>query len=134
MKPPTITRIPGRFEIDDKRLHLPFRVSDDCPECGTDRSLDLADDEYFSNPLIGQPQSIDFYCGECGHEWMQLVVLEVSLRPATTPVAERDNGTSNDDAVRSARIIEIAGRIGAHWRDQEGVNAMLLDELAEATR
>jgi len=35
---------------------------------------------------------------------------------------------------RIANIVAIARVIGEHWRTQEGINAALLDELAEATR
>lgn len=34
----------------------------------------------------------------------------------------------------AAGILELARRIGQHWRDQQGVNGALLDELAEVTR
>lgn len=32
------------------------------------------------------------------------------------------------------RIVDCARRVGEHWRSQDGINAALLDELAEATR
>jgi len=37
-------------------------------------------------------------------------------------------------SVKDARILAIAKTIAEHWRDQEGVNAALLDQLAEAAR
>jgi hypothetical protein len=46
------------------------------------------------------------------------------------------DGTIEYEAPRAddRRVLELAREIGRHWRDQEGVNAHLLDELAEATR
>lgn len=38
------------------------------------------------------------------------------------------------DAEVLQRIYQIAIAIGEHWRDQQGVNAGLLDQLADATR
>lgn len=42
--------------------------------------------------------------------------------------------TQRISAPDDAAILELAHQIGAHWRDQEGVNGELLDALAEATR
>lgn len=44
------------------------------------------------------------------------------------------NCTIHDaDAQRLAHVVSLAETIGAHWRDQEGVNAGLLEQLALAT-
>ena len=37
------------------------------------------------------------------------------------------------DAPSAQRILLLANEIGRHWRDQEGVNGSLLDELAALT-
>jgi len=71
------------FEISVKRLYLPFRVEDDCPECGKRCVHDLNSD-YLSYPVLGEPIHLSFYC-EDGHEveeWTQTVVLNVTLEPA----------------------------------------------------
>lgn len=38
------------------------------------------------------------------------------------------------DPATLARILGLAKTIGQHWRDQEGVNSALLDELAKLTQ
>lgn len=38
-----------------------------------------------------------------------------------------------DDSQRMAEILATAEEIGRHWRDQEGVNAALIDKLARLT-
>ena len=44
------------------------------------------------------------------------------------------NCTIHDaDAQRLIRIVSLAKEIGEHWRNQEGVNGKLLDELAVYT-
>lgn len=35
---------------------------------------------------------------------------------------------------RERTIVDVATRVGKHWRDQDGVDSALLDELAEATK
>lgn len=39
--------------------------------------------------------------------------------------------TGGDAALEA--IVRLARQIGRHWRDQQGVNGALLDELADAT-
>jgi hypothetical protein len=76
-----VSLAPGAsFEIDVKRLHLPFRVEDNCPVCGRVCVYDLRRD-YLSYPVVGDDVSLGFYC-EDGHEveeWTQQVRLWVSL-------------------------------------------------------
>lgn len=44
------------------------------------------------------------------------------------------NCTIHDaDARKLGHIVSLARQIGEHWRGQEGVNAALIDELAEVT-
>jgi hypothetical protein len=52
------------------------------------------------------------------------------------PIMERQDADDQAkiDARRTRKIVDVAKRVGEHWRHQEGVNSALLDELAEATR
>lgn len=37
------------------------------------------------------------------------------------------------DAQRLGRIVALAEEIGRHWREQDGVNGLLIGQLAEST-
>lgn len=56
----------------------------------------------------------------------ELVVIELPPNCAVLGMA----GRGPADIVR---VLDIAHRIGEHWRTQEGVNGALLDELGQAT-
>lgn len=58
-----------------------------------------------------------------------LEVLKIPIAP--DGLIEYQPGAPKPDAA-DQRVLELARLIGAHWRDQEGVNAALIDELAEA--
>jgi hypothetical protein len=69
-------------EIDVKRLYLPgIKVKSQCEKCSTLVTMDLAD-EYMSNPSIGAPEPVYFYCDNCEHTWAVDVILKLSLKLA----------------------------------------------------
>lgn len=74
---------PAGFEIDVKRLYLPFRIEDECPACKKAKVFDL-NDQYFMRNQANQDFTHPMYCGDCDHEWSVRLHLEVSLRKATT--------------------------------------------------
>lgn len=78
-----IERIDKPVKIEEKRLHLPFRVVDHCPYCLEKVTVDLSTD-YLSYPVIGQPADVYFthVCDGKDREWTAEVILEVNLLPA----------------------------------------------------
>ncbi len=73
-----IERHDEKFELEIKRCHLPFTVSEPCPECGTLRTVDLRTG-HLSYPKLGQPQDVYGYCTNCEHEWTMEVIFDVTL-------------------------------------------------------
>lgn len=55
----------------------------------------------------------------------------IFVRVPIDRVLPADNPTP--DAMAIMRIVEVAKKVGEHWRDQEGVNGALLDELGKLT-
>ena len=93
----SVERVAGRkFEIDVKRLSLPFRVTATCPSCGRETVSDLAGQDHLSYPSLGVPEELCFCCpdGEgydgCGHDWTEKLVLDVTLVPAVPQVSSAE--------------------------------------------
>lgn len=71
-----------------KRLHVPFRVVDNCPKCGAEHVVDLGSDRYqLSYAKQGLPTGVYFTCAQCDdHEWTVSVIVRLTLEihdPAT---------------------------------------------------
>ena len=66
------------FEIDVKRLHLPYILKTKCPKCGKELSRNYSNMEYLIYPNIGHNQE-SFWCDECDNEWKLCLNLKVSL-------------------------------------------------------
>ncbi len=81
----------ARFEIDVKRLRLPFLVTAHCPNCGYEVESDLAGQDHLSYPSLGVPEDFAFTCPDgagydgCGHDWTEKLVLDVTLVPFEAP-------------------------------------------------
>ena len=72
------------YEIDVKRMVMPFIVSDDCPNgCG---ECDYGDD-YWPYPNVGKPTTVNFWCCECDAEWSGVVQIDFTVK-----ILEADNG------------------------------------------
>lgn len=72
----------GKVEgiIDVKRFHLPgVFIKQLCPHCGT-ISKHSFDGDAFSYPVAGgKPNTIYCVC-ECGHDWQEEAILEISIK------------------------------------------------------
>lgn len=66
----------GTGEIDCKRFYLDgLDLEITCPNCG-----DISDwDDYLSYPNTNIPIDFNCYCGECDHEWVEKVKLNLSF-------------------------------------------------------
>ena len=90
----TITPVDAECELD-KRTHVPFMVSSECPKCGTRVEQDLSGRHHYLNyPTLSKPFRLNFYheCpegtpfteaeGYAHAEWQSPpVVLRVTLDP-----------------------------------------------------
>jgi len=65
------------FNIECKRMHIPFSVKHKC-ECGEELEQDLEDD-YISYPTINGDEYIIFYCNECDSEYRLPIKLSMSI-------------------------------------------------------
>jgi hypothetical protein len=73
------------FNIEVKRLSLPFKLHSDCPECGYPCEIDLAGAyDYLSYPNLGVPELADFRC-HCGARWDEHFVLRIEIDPVADP-------------------------------------------------
>ena len=77
-----IDKIKGNFQIDEKRVHVPFVVKFECPKCGAKGKHSLDEMDHLGFPDINAPFDYDLYCNECDHEWSVEVILEVNLKLA----------------------------------------------------
>lgn len=60
-----------------KRFYVPFTVTSECPQCGSECEVDL-EHQYLSYPVIGRASRVYFVC-ECEHEWQENIVVDVTL-------------------------------------------------------
>lgn len=117
-----ITRDKGDFQIDVKRLYLPFTVKQPCPKCGHVCVRNLKN-ESLSYPWVGQPVNLYGYCDECDHEWKMEVIFDVLLTEVGgTP-------TLTDREIRLARLVrDVYG--GAEWNHSD-TRAILSEIIGE---
>ena len=81
---------PVAFTIEGmKRQHIPFTITDDCPDCGHENPRDYSSDEYLSYPeLDGTPVELYFCCTECDHEWQPKIDLRLVVTEVVSPETE----------------------------------------------
>lgn len=67
-------------ELDIKRFYIPGVILEvDCPQCGQTLQQDLEHD-YLSFPSLDKPETVYFYCDECGLEEIEgQIVLHLSI-------------------------------------------------------
>lgn len=72
-----------KFELDIKRLRLPYKVTSNCPRCNKEHTIDL-NDRYLSYPMVKEISNIHFACEDDNHyeEWSVEVILNISLELA----------------------------------------------------
>ena len=70
----------SRFDLNVKRLHLPFKITQDCPKCGVPCVRNLSS-QFSVSVVLGVPTNLHGYCTECDHEWKMLVKVEINLIP-----------------------------------------------------
>lgn len=69
----------GPFRLEaTKRFHLPYDVTAECPSCKAENKQSL-DDHYILYPTIGEPNELHFCCEKCEHEWLERVVIGITL-------------------------------------------------------
>jgi hypothetical protein len=68
----------GVFRIDVKRFYLPFKLQDECPECGEHHERDF-NDHYLFHPFVNKPTTFGCTCYECGYEWEIQVLLTLDM-------------------------------------------------------
>lgn len=66
------------YQLDVKRLYLPFKYDYVCENCGHTRTIDFEKDPYLNYPVINAKTSITIYCPECNTESEGLEV-EISV-------------------------------------------------------
>jgi len=70
----------GGFDLNVKRLHLPFKITQDCPKCGVPCVRNFFT-HFSASVVLGMPVNLYGYCTECEHEWKMLVKVEINLIP-----------------------------------------------------
>lgn len=78
---PKVTRLVDKFQVDVKRFHLPFEVSQGCPACGVVCTRDLRRD-YVDYPTLRESHDVHGYCDACGHAWPMNIVIDIVVKPA----------------------------------------------------
>lgn len=74
------------FEIEAKRLKLPYTFKSNCPLCRKEAVYDLSQSgDYISYPSLGPVQTFTFSCS-CGAEWtakyaLRLIVITFDVEP-----------------------------------------------------
>lgn len=91
-----------------------------CPACGHSAQ---AQNKWSGVTIWAKPRTVLNGAVLCNEG---LVAVEL---PANCVVLDGGNGAAN-----TLRIIDVARRAGAAWREQEGVSGAMLDELAEVTK
>lgn len=79
-----IERVKGSRPIElDKRQHVPYRVTDNCPKCSKEYVVNLTPkgDHYLGYPIVGQPTKLYMVCPNdaCAHEWQVKVIVNITL-------------------------------------------------------
>lgn len=74
------SRTKGKFEVGEKRFYLPYLLTGECPSCEHSYERDLSFD-YLSFPVLGDVNTVDMYCYECEHEWVEFLFLDVKVEP-----------------------------------------------------
>jgi hypothetical protein len=77
-----ISKIPGRFRIDCKRLYLPLVASGKCPGCGSPVSRDFREFG-LSYPNLEEPIREWVNCEECDLDIEFSIVLSLDVRILT---------------------------------------------------
>ena len=70
----------NRCGLHANLVHLPFKITQDCPNCGVPCVRNLSEQSWAS-VIFGAPMNLYGYCTECEHEWKMLVKAEISLTP-----------------------------------------------------
>lgn len=73
-----IKRSNATVTLDCKRLHLPFTLTDQCPECQDKVTIDLSDEHHLAYPAIDRASRVYFSCRSY-HSWTREVVLRIDL-------------------------------------------------------
>jgi hypothetical protein len=84
--------------------------------------------------LVGEPNGIHVHVSVlgAGHQGQRQLCGRFVTSP-TEWASLRTLEAAIAEAVRQNAIVSKAKTIGRHWRDQQGVNAALLDDLANLT-
>ncbi len=72
----------NQYELEIKRFYFPASIEAECPACRAAAVFD-GEEEYVSNPTLGAPTDIHFYCESCDHEWDEQVVFTLTVGPVT---------------------------------------------------
>lgn len=64
--------------IGVKRLYLPILLKSTCPCCTEEVEYNLSDQE-LSYPIVGEEETLEFYCQECDREFTRKLVLNMSI-------------------------------------------------------
>lgn len=77
--------------IGDKRTFLPYRLSDICPVCGKEETLDLSDNDYLSYPKFGKPMLIRFQhytngvASDSCKVWFAEIKIDITITEVSNP-------------------------------------------------
>jgi hypothetical protein len=74
----TVERKSEPYQLQAKRLTLPFVVRSACPECGKKHKQDLSVDG-LSYAALDKPFDFGFCCDKCDHEWKVPLQLQITL-------------------------------------------------------
>lgn len=74
-----------QFEINIKRLYVPYTICDTCSQCGQEVRKNLNKDSYLSYLLTNTPIDMGMYCSECDHEWCVGIQLNLTVEATNDP-------------------------------------------------
>ena len=80
--PIQISGSPTASPTEVKRFYLPgVTIETTCPACGAVRQA-FERHDYLSYPIANEPFEYWCSCGECDHEWTEMVILKITLERA----------------------------------------------------
>lgn len=70
------------YDLDVKRLNVPFTVESECPACGKTHTEDLTSDNFLPGPSVGSSKNnlIYCYCSDCNVSWQFQYELELMIK------------------------------------------------------
>lgn len=76
-----LTRTTKTYNIDVKRLQLPYIIEGSCKECGEPFKIDLENDILYY-PKLNEPTEVYYYCEKCVENYEVKIIIDITVKIA----------------------------------------------------